>query len=138
MTMTRLFLAYTGALLTFVALDLLWLGFVVKGYYQAQVGPLLLATPNWIAAALLYLAYAGGIVFFVILPALEAGSLARALGAGALFGLVVYGVYDLTNLATLRGWTVGVAVADILWGAAVTAAAAGAGFAVTRLAAAPS
>ena len=56
---------------------------------------------------------------------------------GALFGLVVYGTYDLTNLATLRGWTVGMAVADALWGCVVTAAAAGAGFALSRLAAAP-
>lgn len=135
--MTRLFLAYAGALLTFVALDFLWLGFVARGFYQAQIGPLLLPRPNWAPAALLYVAYAAAIVFFAIAPAQDEGSLARALLTGALFGLVVYGTYDLTNLATLRGWTVGMAVADALWGGVVTAAAAGAGFALSRLAAAP-
>ena len=64
-----------------------------------------------------------GVTAFVVAPALDAGSLVHALVAGAAFGLVVYGTYDLTNLAVLRGWTIRVAVADVAWGVAVTAAA---------------
>jgi uncharacterized membrane protein len=133
--MSRLLLAYVGTLVTFGVLDLLWLGFVAKGFYQAQVGPLLLARPHWGAALLLYALYAAGVVFFVVAPAQDAAGWTRALAHGALFGLVVYATYDLTNLAILKGWTVGVAVADILWGAAVTAASATAGHALSRLAA---
>jgi uncharacterized membrane protein len=133
--MSRLLLAYVGTLVTFCVLDLLWLGFVAKGFYQAQVGPLLAARPNWGAALLLYAVYAAGVVLFVVAPAQDVASWPRVAVLGALFGLVVYATYDLTNLAILKGWTVGVAVADILWGAAVTAASATAGHALSRLAA---
>ncbi|MEO8506242.1 MAG: DUF2177 family protein [Betaproteobacteria bacterium] len=132
--MTRLLLAYAGALVVFCALDYLWLGHVAKAFYQAQVGPLLLARPNWGAAALLYIAYPAAIVFFATLPSLATASVAHALWTGALLGLVVYGTYELTNLATLKGWTLGVAIVDALWGAVVTAAAAGGGHLLARLA----
>ncbi|MBK9114395.1 MAG: DUF2177 family protein [Betaproteobacteria bacterium] len=134
--MTSLVLAYTGTLVAFALLDLVWLGYVARGFYQSQVGALLRTPPRWWAAALLYAIYAAGIAGFVVVPALDAGSFPRALVAGAAFGLVVYGTYDLTNLAILRGWTVGAAVVDVLWGTAVTAAAAAAGFGLARLAAA--
>ena len=66
------------------------------------------------------------------LPAARAGSLARALATGAFFGLVAYATYDLTNLATLKGWPVAVTVVDICWGMVLTASVAAAGFAVAR------
>lgn len=57
------------------------------------------------------------------------------LGAtGALLGLVVYGVHDLTDLAILGGWTVAASVVDVLWGIVLTAAAASADFGLARLA----
>ena len=101
--MSRLLLAYVGTLVTFCVLDLLWLGFVAKGFYQAQVGPLLAARPNWGAALLLYAVYAAGVVLFVVAPAQDVASWPRVAVLGALFGLVVYATYDLTNLAILRG-----------------------------------
>jgi uncharacterized membrane protein len=130
----RLILACLGTLVTFCALDLVWLGFIAKPFYQAQVGSLLLARPNLAAAALLYVLCAAGLVGFVVLPALDAASVWRAVIAGAIFGFVVYGVYDLTNLAMLKGWTVSVAAADMAWGAVVSGAAAAAGYAAGRLA----
>lgn len=132
--MTRIALAYAGALLAFVALDLVWLGVVAREFYQAQVGSLLRDRPNWAAAFLLYAVYAAGLAYFAIVPALDTGRLADAALRGALMGLVVYATYDLTNLATLRGWTLPVAAADILWGVCVSAAAAAAGHALARLA----
>jgi uncharacterized membrane protein len=133
--MTRLLLAYAGALATYAVLDLAWLGLFAKDFYQSQLAALLLPKPNWGAAALLYLAYPAGIVFFAITPALESGSVARAAALGAILGVLVYATYDLTNLATLKGWSSAVALLDIAWGALVTAGAAAGGFLLARLAA---
>ena len=133
--MTRLLIAYAGTLVAFALLDLAWLGYVAQRFYQSQVGTLLRAPPRWGAAALLYVGYAAGVTGFVVAPALAAGSLQQAWLAGAALGLVVYGTYDLTNLAVLRGWTTAAAVVDMAWGTVVTAASAAAGFGVAQLAA---
>jgi uncharacterized membrane protein len=129
--MTRSIAAYFATLIAFGALDFLWLGFLARSFYQAEVGPLLLARPNLAPAAVLYALLAGGLLAFAILPA---ASLGRAALAGAFLGLVVYGVYDLTNLAVLAGWTVRVALADMAWGTVVSAAAASVGWLTLRLA----
>jgi uncharacterized membrane protein len=74
-----------------------------------------------------------GILFFVVKPALETGRWSTALAYGALFGLVAYGTYDLTNYATLRPWSLGLTVSDMVWGAVVTAVASALGIVVGRL-----
>ncbi|MEP7327783.1 MAG: DUF2177 family protein [Betaproteobacteria bacterium] len=125
-------LAYLFTLATFGVLDFIWLGLVARGFYQAQIGSLLLAAPNWGVAVLFYAAYIVGVVIFAVVPALDAGSWLRAAILGGLFGFFCYATYDLTNLATLKGWTVSVALLDIAWGIVVTAAAAAAGYALTR------
>lgn len=130
--MTKWIAAYAATLVAFCALDYLWLGVVAKGFYQAEIGPLMLPRPNLVPAALLYALCAGGLLAFAIVPA---QSLPRAALAGAFLGLVVYGVYDLTNLAVLAGWTVRVALADMAWGTVVCAAAASVGYTAGRLAA---
>ena len=130
--MTRIALAYAATAIVFCGLDFLWLGYVAKGYYQAQVGALLLDKPNLPVAALFYALYVTGILVFAVLPALDAGSWSKALLNGALFGLFAYATYDLTNLATLNGWSAGLAVLDLVWGAIVTGVSATAGFLVTR------
>jgi uncharacterized membrane protein len=127
----RLFAAYFATLVAFCVLDFVWLGFVAKSFYAAQVGPLLLDRPNLVPAAILYALASAGLVVFAIAPA---ASLGRAAAAGAFLGLVVYGVYDLTNLAILKGWTVPVAAVDILWGVVVCGASASAGYGAARLA----
>ena len=114
---------YFAALLTLVVLDGLWLGFVAIGFYQKEVGPLLLSTPIWAAAILFYMVHAAGIVVFPVKLALLSPSWVSAAAYGAFFGLCAYATYDLTNLATLRGWTVAITVVDIAWGAIATAAA---------------
>jgi uncharacterized membrane protein len=81
--------------------------------------------------------FAAGVVIFVVAPALDGDSLQHVLLRGALFGFVGYTAYDLTNLATLKGWTVGVAIVDLVWGAVVTGLAATAGFMLARLAGGP-
>ncbi|MEO6564405.1 MAG: DUF2177 family protein [Casimicrobiaceae bacterium] len=126
--MSRLVIAYLATLAAFCVLDFVWLGFVARGFYQAQVGALLLAPPKWGVAVMFYALYVVGIVVFAVQPALDSGSWLRALLLGALFGFFCYATYDLTNLATLKGWTVPMAVVDILWGIVITAASATAGY----------
>lgn len=121
--------AYVASAVTFLALDALWLGVVAQKMYQREFGPLLLEKPNMAAAAIFYALYIFGVVFFAVKPALEAGSWTRALLYGAIFGLIAYATYDLTNLATLKGFPMKVVAPDLAWGAFVSAAAALAGYA---------
>jgi len=132
--MTRIIVAYLATLVAFCAGDFVWLGTVAVGFYQSEVGPLLLATPNWPAAAAFYALYAAGTVFFAVLPALRANAWTKALLHGALFGFFAYATYDLTNLATLRGWSLGVSIVDIAWGTVVTGMAATVGYLCSRAA----
>ena len=131
--MTRFAIAYAATFIVFCGLDFLWLGFVAKGYYQSQVGALLLEKPNWPVAAAFYVIYIAGVLIFAVLPALDAGQWVKALLYGALFGFFAYATYDLTNLATLKGWSPGVALLDLAWGAVVTGISATAGYLVARI-----
>jgi uncharacterized membrane protein len=112
--------AYATALASLLLLDGLWLGVIARAFYKARIGELLLDRPSFGIAALFYLIHAAGIVVFAI-P--QATAWTSALLYGALFGFFVYAAYDLTNLATVRGWSASVAVIDLAWGTAATAAA---------------
>ena len=89
---------------------------------------MLLDQPNLGVAGLFYLVYVAGIVHFAVMPAVNGGSWVTALVNGALLGLVAYGTYDMTNLATLKNWSVSVSVVDMIWGVALTAIAATCGY----------
>lgn len=106
-------------------LDALWLTVIARSFYESQIGPLLLAEPNMIAALLFYVVYLIGVVVFVIQPALAHASIKSAITKGALFGFVAYATYDLTNLATIAGFTTTLVVVDLIWGATLTATVAG-------------
>jgi uncharacterized membrane protein len=125
--------AYAAAAIVFVALDLLWLGVVARGFYHGQIGGLLRQPFNWPAAIAFYVLYVGGMLFFAMAPGIAAQSLRTAALCGFLLGLLAYGTYDLTNLATLKGWTATVAVADMLWGGVLTMVCSVAGVAAARL-----
>jgi len=120
--------AYIGVALVFLSVDALWLGVIITDFMQSHLSHLLADQTNLMIAALFYLFYAGGIVLFAVKPALEAKSLKIALIYGGVFGLLCYGTYDLTNLATLKDWPVQVVVVDMAWGTFLTALSAGAGF----------
>jgi uncharacterized membrane protein len=94
---------------------------VARTFYRRHLGPLMAERPNWAAAVAFYLLYVVGVTVFAVLPAADAASLAEAAWRGALFGLVAYATYDLTNAATLRGWPGIVVVVDMAWGMALTA-----------------
>jgi uncharacterized membrane protein len=111
----------------FLALDAVWLGVVSRGLYQREIGPLLLARPNFGAAAAFYALYIIGLVYFCVMPGLAEQSALRGMINGALFGVIAYATYDLTNLATLKGWSEMLVFIDIAWGAFASALASAAG-----------
>ena len=111
---------YLIALVVFTLIDLVWLVKISRKLYQDKLGHLMADKVNLPAAAIFYLLFIAAMVFFVITPALEKNSVLYALGIGAFFGLVTYGTYDLTNLATLRDWPVSITVIDLIWGSFVT------------------
>ena len=122
------FKAYAGALFAFCVMDGLWLGVFATEFYFDYLGELLRKEPNWSAAVVFYLGYIGGIVYFVIRPALSTGSFWIVLRDGALFGLIAYATYDMTNMATLTGWSITVSIVDMIWGMVITGASSLAGY----------
>jgi uncharacterized membrane protein len=112
---------YLIALPVFFALDMLWLGLVARTFYQNQIGFLMKSNVNWTAAIIFYLLFLVGVVVFVIEPAVEKKDWLQALGKGALFGLITYATYDLTNLATLKDWPFTVVWVDMIWGTVLAA-----------------
>ncbi|MEQ9591668.1 MAG: DUF2177 family protein [Cyclobacteriaceae bacterium] len=132
MPFSKLALSYFLTTLVFFAVDMLWLGLLAKNLYRKYLGGFLADNVNWIAAIVFYLLFIIGIFVFVILPAVERNSLARAAVMGALFGFFTYATYDLTNLATLKDWPLTIVFIDIIWGAVLTSTVGIAGFLITR------
>jgi uncharacterized membrane protein len=112
------------AIPVFFAIDIIWLVFVAKKFYNKQIGFLMKPDINWYAAIIFYLLFIGGLVTFVISPAVEKHSLKHALFYGALFGLITYATYDLTNLATMKDWPLLVTIVDLAWGMMLSASVA--------------
>ena len=104
------------ALPVFFVIDMVWLVLVAKKFYQEQIGFLMKPDINWFAAIIFYFLFIAGLVVFVISPAVLKHSWVHALLFGALFGLITYATYDLTNLATLKDWPLLVTVVDLIWG----------------------
>ncbi len=123
---------FVTAALVFLACDAVWLTFAGARLYQPDIGAMLAGRPRLGAAAAFYAIYLAGMTFFCIMPALAGGGVRAALFRGAAFGFVAYATYDLTNQATLMIWTTRVTVFDLMWGAAVTAAASACGAAAGR------
>ena len=109
------------ALAVFFAIDIIWLVLIAKNFYREQIGFLMKPDINWIAAIVFYLLFIAGLVVFVISPAVQKHSWIHAILSGALFGLVSYATYDLTNLATIKGWPVLVTLVDLAWGMVLSA-----------------
>lgn len=104
-----------------LVVDLLWLGVIMTGFYDGQLGEIARReggklSPRWSAALLVYLIIPCGIVLFVRPLLGPAATIWQAFGWGALFGFFFYGIYDLTNLATLEKWTWKLALVDMAWG----------------------
>ena len=110
---------YFIALIVFFLIDLFGLVAVARKLYQQELGYIMSEKPNWIVAALFYLIFIAGLVFFVINPAMEKNSWVFALLVGMLFGFITYSTYDLTNLATLKDWPIKITIIDLIWGSSL-------------------
>lgn len=126
------FKLYAIALPVFFAIDMIWLGLIAKNFYRQQIGFLMKGDVNWLAAIAFYLLFIVGLVLFVIMPAIEKGSWTHAVLFGALFGLITYATYDLTNLATVKDWPLLVTVVDLVWGAVLAASVSTATFFIAK------
>jgi len=126
--------AYGSAALLMLLFDVVWIGFLARDFYRQGIGHLMAAGPRLDAALLFYVIYALGLLVFVIAPQaqMRASTWLSVMLRGALFGLVAYATYDLTNLATLRDWPLRVALVDMAWGAFASGSACLAGRAAWR------
>jgi uncharacterized membrane protein len=104
------------ALPIFLTLDFTWLLAIAPDLYKAEMGPLLRAQPNMVAAFAFYLVFVAGLTFFVLLPAWAARSTLRAGITGAAFGFVTYATYDLTAIAVIAGFSTKIGLIDLVWG----------------------
>jgi uncharacterized membrane protein len=107
---------YFIALVMLVIIDLIWLGVIAPQLYRDSIGHLMADKFNLVAAALFYLLFLVGLVYFVINPAVAKESIRYVIISGMLFGLITYATYDLTNLATLKDWPIKLTMIDLVWG----------------------
>ena len=131
MTIFNYALIYVSSIIAFLAIDGVWLLVIAKDFYRSRLGDLF--APALPAAAVFYLVYTLGLCIFVIVPAVNRGSLSYALMYGALFGFFAYATYDLTNLATLRNWSLTLSVVDMCWGAVLSASVAAISYSVGKM-----
>lgn len=118
---------YLSTAAVFLVLDLIGLRYLLYPIFARRVGHLLADPPRMGPAAVFYLAYIAGLIWFVGLPALSSGAPLAALWGGGALGLLCYGTYEVTNFATLKDWSREQVIVDCLWGAALTGVSAWAG-----------
>lgn len=116
---------YIITFVVFFLVDIVWLGFISKSLYSKYLGHLMAPNVNWTAALVFYFLFIAGLVFFVINPSIEKQSVLYAIIAGGFFGLIAYGTYDLTNLATIKDWPLNITIIDLIWGTFLNATTSG-------------
>ena len=127
---------YFAALITVGVLDGLWLGLIAREFYRSQMVAVAAQNFNLLPAALFYFLYPLGILFVALTP--PAQGWMEATWRSALLGLVAYGVYELTNMATLKAWPARLALVDASWGTFITAMAGLAAYSAMTWAGSPS
>lgn len=124
--MTKSLVTYAAIFITMFVIDMLWLGVIAKTTYANAMGPLLSPNPNLWAAAAFYLLFPIGLLLFAVMPQADS-PVYKAVLMGALFGFFAYATYDLTNLAVVKDWPLGLTFIDMAWGTLISGIAAGAG-----------
>ena len=113
--------AYIATMLVMFVLDIIWLSILAKPMYQQGIGHLMAAQPNLLFAALFYIVFVFGLMWFALAPNRHTKGLKSTFIAGAIFGFFVYASYDLTNLALLKDWPLPLSLVDIAWGTLLSA-----------------
>lgn len=131
--MKTIAIAYVVTLAAFGLLDFVWLSRMADVLYRPTMGDM--AAPNFkpVPAALFYLLFCTGLVYFAVRPALGSGDWSVAFMQGAVLGLVAYGTYDLTNQATLKNWSTTLSIVDMSWGTVLSGVAATIGYFLTQM-----
>ena len=124
--MLKYFGVYAAVFASMVVIDMIWLRLIAVQWYADGMGPLLSNSPNLWAAAAFYLLFPVGLLIFAVFPS-EDMSVIKAVVMGALFGFFAYATYDLTALAVIKDWPVGLTFLDMAWGTLVSGVSAGAG-----------
>jgi uncharacterized membrane protein len=124
---------YILTFLVFLAIDFVWLNWIAKNMYSEKIGHLLAENANLIPALIFYLLFVVGVIIFAVLPGYEAKSLGKTVFLGALFGMMTYATYDLTNLATLKGWPISMTIIDIIWGTSLSTVTAVSGYYIANM-----
>lgn len=119
--------AYIATIIVMFILDLIWLSQIAQPLYQAGIGHLMAAEPKLGFAALFYLVFVLGLMWFAVRPDAATKGLKSAFIAGAVFGFFVYASYDLTNLALLKDWPLKLSLIDMSWGTLLSGSCAAAG-----------
>ncbi|GGE34264.1 hypothetical protein GCM10011360_22650 [Primorskyibacter flagellatus] len=123
---------YLSTAVIFLGLDAIMLKNVMRPLFETRIAPLLLDDLRLGPAAVFYLFYVAGVVWFVSVPALRDNAPWQALANGALIGAMAYGTYEFTNYATLKDWAPRMVAADLAWGTVLTGTAALLGVLITR------
>ena len=115
---------YISTLVVLLMLDGVWLGLVAKQFYKDELGAMArrqgdALTPILWAALVVYVLLALGILWFVLPRVSVESPLPSAALWGFVFGVVTYGIYDMTNHATLAGYSLRLAAVDMLWGGVI-------------------
>ena len=108
--------AYIATIIFMFIVDLIWLSQLAQPLYQAGIGHLMAAQPKLGFAALFYLVFVFGLLWFALRPNIAAKGVKSTFIAGAVFGFFVYASYDLTNLALLKDWPLKLSLIDMTWG----------------------
>lgn len=133
MSLKSILINYLLTMVVFLIIDMAWLGWIAKNLYQKYLSSFLTDKVNWLAAFIFYLIYVVGISVFAIYPSINKDSALYAALMGGLFGFIAYATYDLTNLATLKGWPLTIVFIDIAWGVFLTATVSLSGFYISKL-----
>lgn len=129
----KLLTAWLGTAVVFGAMDMVWLSLMSSRLYKPVIGELMSGKVDVVPAVLFYLMFISGLVYFAVWPGVKSGDLGKAALTAAIFGLIAYGTYDLTNQATLKVWAWRLTLADMAWGAVASGIAGSAGVWATRL-----
>jgi uncharacterized membrane protein len=126
-------ISYLASIVFMLAVDALWLTVLMGATYKSYLGPLMLDQPKLGAAAVFYVLFSVGLVVFGVMPGIAAQDWKRTAMLSALFGLIAYATYDLSNLATLKGWSLTLTVIDIAWGTVLAGSAGTVGYLAAKV-----
>lgn len=106
------YILFVVVFLFILAVDFVFLSILMKGFYDSQLKPFSRTLRLWSGMAAWALIALGIVV--LVMP--NAKSYPSAAIYGAIFGLVLYGVYDFSNYAILKEYTIAMTIVDLAWG----------------------